>query len=142
MSRLRDLADQIVYAAVRMMVESGYRLTFPEAQRKAAKQFATVEKLKPRPVRPVNTKKRSSSFDDGFSASDDPRRILLAKLAQMAARIGRKTPEKQLTPEPAVRAVSAEPLGQPTSEPKSGVLTRLIEAATGSKPQDAQSTSA
>jgi len=54
----------------------------------------------------------------------------------MAARIGRKTPEKQLTPEPAVRAVSAEPLGQPTSEPKSGVLARLIGSATGGKSGD------
>jgi len=134
MSRLRDIANKVAYRAVQLMVESGYRLTFDQAQRKAAKQIATVEKLKPRQVRPVNTKARRSY--DGFNAPDDPRRLLIHKLNEMASRIRPKGQDAQLTPRSAADAFPPKPLGQPTSEPKSGVLTRLIEAATGSKPQD------
>src|SRR5262245_17462423 len=135
MTRLRDIADKVAYMAVRLMVESKYALTFDQAQRKAAKQIATVEKLKPRQVRPVNTKPRRSY--DGFNAPDDPRRLLIHKLNEMASRIRPKGQDAQLTPRSAADAFPPKPLGQPTSEPKSGVLTRLIEAATGSKPEDA-----
>ena len=125
MTRLRDIANKVAYRAVQLMVESGYSLTFDQAQRKAARQIATIEKLKPRPV---NTKKRSSSFGDGFSASDDPRRILLAKLAQMAARIG-----KQLTGKDAVQAPDPY-LGSKNKEKR--VSDPPIGSATGFKSQE------
>src|SRR5262249_2162594 len=125
MSRLADIANQILRRGVELMVESNYRLTFDQAQRKAAKQIATIEKLKPRPV----TRKRSS-IDDGFER-DDPRRILIQKVNALRRRL-----KEQLTREPVPDAFSSKTLGDPTPEPEKSVLSRLIGFGTGSNSDD------
>jgi hypothetical protein len=64
------------------MAESDGRLSYDAARRKAARQIATIEKVKPSPV---NTNPR---IKDGFER-DDPgasRNILLHKLELMAQR--------------------------------------------------------
>jgi len=139
MTALRDIANKILRRSIELMVASDGRLTYDAARRKAAKQVATIEKLKPRPVDTKPNTKNSSSLNDGGFERGSSRHELLSRINLMAARIlqtSEKQPDAQLTREPAVRAAAPPHPHQSASEPGKGVLTRLIGSATGSKTQD------
>src|SRR5262249_24094312 len=133
MSHERPFLERIKRRALEILIGSGGETSYHQGLRQATKEFRTVERLKPRDLASRKPNQRSIDPNHDPRAS---RNILLSKLESMAQRILKTPNPEQLTRESAAGAVSAEPLGQPTSGPKSGVLSRLIGSGTVSKTQE------